>query len=74
MLPKRLKQCRKELELTQQQVADKLGLTRQAYTWYEQGKRTPNNEMLCKIADFFHVSTDYLLGRTQTKNWQVLNE
>ncbi len=58
-----LKKSRESMHLTQSQVADKLGITAVAYQNYEYGKREPNNEQLCKIAELFHVTTDYLLGR-----------
>lgn len=51
-------------ERTQQQLADYLGITRPAYTAYERGTRQPDYETLQKLADFFDVSIDYLLGRT----------
>lgn len=60
----RLKIFRKERGLTQTQVADAVGLGRQAYAYYEKGEREPSTETLCKLADFFGVSTDELLGRT----------
>lgn len=60
----RLKIFRKERGLTQTQVADAVGLGRQAYAYYEKGEREPSTETLCKLADFFGVSVDELLGRT----------
>ena len=64
MLADRLRQLRAQEKKTQQQVADYLGITRPAYTAYEKGNRTPDYDLLTKIADYFGVSTDYLLGRT----------
>lgn len=64
MLAKRLSNLRNEFKKTQQQMADFLGITRPAYTAYERGTRQPDYETLKKLADFFDVSTDYLLGRT----------
>lgn len=64
MLHKRLTELRKEYKRTQQDLADLLGITRPAYTAYEAGKRHPDYEGLIKIADFYNVSTDYLLGVT----------
>lgn len=60
----RLKIFRKERGLTQTQVADAVGLGRQAYAYYEKGEREPSTETLCKLADFFGVTVDELLGRT----------
>ena len=58
-----LKQARETKHLTQTQVANILGITSTAYQNYEYGKREPNNELLCRIAELFNVTTDYLLGR-----------
>lgn len=58
-----LRKLRKERKLTQQQVADAIGLGMQAYSYYEKGDRQPSPETLCKLADFFGVSVDEILGR-----------
>lgn len=58
-----LKKARENVQLTQIQAAEKLGLSDGTYKNYEQGKREPNNDILVSIADLFHVTTDYLLGR-----------
>ncbi|MDE7306852.1 MAG: helix-turn-helix domain-containing protein [Clostridia bacterium] len=58
----KLKQLRLERELPQNQVAEKLGITRAAYANYEQGIREPSYEILKRICLFFEVSADYLLG------------
>ena len=58
-----LKKARNSNNLTQSQVAEKLGITAVAYQNYEYGKREPSNMLLCQLADLFHVTTDYLLGR-----------
>ena len=49
---------------TQKEIAEDLGLARQRFNFYVTGKRQPDNEMLTKIAAYFHVSVDYLLGLT----------
>jgi len=59
----RLATLRKKRKLTQQQVADELGLSRSTYTCYEVGNSMPTAAMLCAIGDLFEVSLDYLLGR-----------
>ncbi len=68
MLQDRLRKLRVDKDLTQQDMADFLGITRPAYTAYESGRRQPDNETLSKLADFFTVSVDYLLCRTDVKN------
>lgn len=62
---KRLKELRLQKGLTQQQVANAIGKTYQAYSYYENGKRDPDTETLKLLADFFNVSTDYLLEAPQ---------
>ncbi len=66
-LSERLKQCRKEKGLTQQQVAIYCDITEKAYQNYELMTREPKLEILVKIADFYEVSLDYLVGRTDIK-------
>lgn len=67
ILSDRLKQCRKEKGLTQQQVAIYCDITEKAYQNYELMTREPKLEILVKIADFYEVSLDYLVGRTDIK-------
>lgn len=57
-----LKKAREATHLTQSQVAKELSISDGSYKNYEQGKREPNNTLLCKIAELFNVTTDYLLG------------
>ena len=60
---KKLIELRKEKKLTQSDLAEVLGISRQAYSNYENGKRQPDNETMLKLAEHFNVSVDYLLGR-----------
>lgn len=60
---KKLIELRKEKKLTQSDLAVVLGISRQAYSNYEAGKRQPDNETMLKLAEYFNVSVDYLLGR-----------
>ena len=64
MLNIRLTTLRNSKNKTQQDIADYLGLTRPAYTAYERGTRNPDYVTLQKLADYYDVTTDYLLGRT----------
>lgn len=68
MLNIRLRELRHNKNLSQADVAEFLRISRQAYNFYETGKREPDNETLQKLASFFDVSTDYLLGRTDERN------
>jgi transcriptional regulator with XRE-family HTH domain len=68
-----LKAIRNIKAVTQKEAADALGISPNTYKNYEQGMREPNNEMLCKLADYFNVTTDYLLGRApQTDPMKLL--
>lgn len=64
MFPEVLKQLRKSRKINQATLAEALGMSQATITFWENGKRIPDIDMLCKIADFFSVTTDYLLGRT----------
>lgn len=59
-----LKRLRTASGYSQQELADKLGISKSSINMYERGERQPNFETLEMIADFFNVDIDYLLGRT----------
>lgn len=61
-----LKQLREDRDLTQEELAKKLNISRSRLASYEQGQREPDLELLETIADFFNVDLDYLLGRATT--------
>lgn len=63
----RLTSLRKEKELSQYELADLLGYSRGQIGNYEQGTREPDHSTLEKIADFFNVSIDYLLGKSNVR-------
>lgn len=58
-----LKQLRQSKGVLQKDVASYLGVDRTTYVKYERGDSEPNHDMLSKLADYFDVSIDYLLGR-----------
>ena len=58
----RLKELRKEKGLTQQGLADEIGITKRTYIYWEQGERQIKPDKAEKLADFFGVSVAYLLG------------
>ena len=58
----RLKELRRQSGLTQQQLADRLGVTKSVVSFYELRERSPSPEVLVKMSYVFRVSTDYLLG------------
>ena len=64
--PERLQQERLKKGVTQQDMADLLGVKLRAYQYYESGGHSPTFEALVALADYFGVTTDYLLDRTAT--------
>ena len=64
ILPKRLKMLREKHGYLQKFVADKLGIRSNTLSGYETGTRSPDPEMLVKLAELYNVTTDYLLGKT----------
>jgi transcriptional regulator with XRE-family HTH domain len=67
MLSNKLKQLRNSTKLTQSEFAKKIDVARTTYAMYEQGNREPDYEILKKIANYYDVSTDYLLGISEHK-------
>jgi transcriptional regulator with XRE-family HTH domain len=63
MLKDTMKFLRESKKLTKKQVADAIGVTERAYITYEYGQRDVSTDTLQKLADFYGVTTDYLLGR-----------
>lgn len=67
MLSARLKELREELGLTQEEVANKLNISRQAYANWETDRSEPSIEMLINLSKFYDVSIDYLCGSSEIK-------
>lgn len=65
-LPTKLKQLRLQNNLSQKDVANKIGVSPSIISGYETGERTPSTEILLSLSYLFKCSTDYLLGRTNT--------
>lgn len=63
-----LKELRKRKEMNQGELAQFMGVSVQAYQKYEYGTAEPTFDSLCKLADFYGVTTDYLLGREPAPN------
>ena len=63
----RLKLLRKERGLKQREMAEQLGLALSSYQCYEYAQRFPDVHGLIAIADFFDVSLDYLVGRSNVR-------
>lgn len=60
----RIKNLREDNDLTQKQLSEFLNISQVAYSYYELNKRSIPLELLCKLADFYNTSVDYLLYRT----------
>ena len=61
----RLKTLRKQVKLTQAQIAEKLNISQQAYASWEHSAKKPTQENLVKIAQILDVSIDYLVGNSE---------
>lgn len=68
MFGDRLKLLRKNCNYTQKELGEKLNVSGRVIGYYESNERFPDKETLTRLADFFEVSVDYLLGRTDIKN------
>lgn len=72
----RLKDLREAKDLTQEQVAEKLNIKREQYRRYEIGINEIKASHIIKFAKLYNVSTDYILGLTDSKqtNWNIKNQ
>jgi transcriptional regulator with XRE-family HTH domain len=68
---KRIKELRKQQNLTQKELADELGVSMGSIGFYENQERTPDIDFLNSASDYFDVSADYLLGRTDVKSQDI---
>lgn len=66
MIGNKLRELRKSINLTQEDLSEKLAISRSSLSLYETDKREPDGETLLKIADYFDISLDYLFGKNQT--------
>jgi len=70
MLGARMKSLREENGLTQKEIADFLGVTPKAVSFYELEQRSPSWDMVVKLAEKYNVTTDYLLGKSDSRNFE----
>ena len=63
----RLKDLREDLDITQKEIAEFLHIKQNTYSQYENGQRQLPIDVLTKLADYYSVSTDYILERTNIK-------
>ena len=64
MLYRRIRDLREDRDLLQKDIAKILNCSQVCYSRYESGKRDIPTDVLIKLADFYEVTTDYILGRT----------
>ena len=60
----RLRDLREDKDLTQEELSKAINITQRSYSYYERGDHMIPPEILCRLADYYHTSVDYLLGRT----------
>lgn len=70
----RIRELRKERKLTMKQLGDALGLAESTISQYENEKRIPDIKTWAKMSEYFHVSTDYLLGYVSDPFFYLDNE
>ena len=63
----KLKTLRANAGMSQTELAKRLNISKSVVSYYEKAERSPSPDVLIKLADIFHVSTDYMLGITQKK-------
>lgn len=74
MLKNTLKELRIERNLKQEEIAKIIGISASAYGYYEQGKTTPDPETIITLSKFYDVSTDYLLGLSNSKKYSTVKD
>ena len=67
MIIRRIRELREDADLTQTEIGKVLGIGQRTYAYYENGGRTIPIELLISLADYYNVSVDYILGRTDNK-------
>ena len=64
---RRIRDLREDSDLTQKEIAEILGMSQTGYSKYETGENDIPTEVLIKLAEYYHTSTDYLLGLTDDR-------
>jgi transcriptional regulator with XRE-family HTH domain len=68
----RIRNLREDSDLTQQQVGKAINVPQRTYAYYESGQRMVPPHVLCALADYYKVSVDFILGRTDKKKYNLL--
>jgi len=63
----RIRSLREDADLTQKRVGEAINVPQRTYAYYESGQRMIPPSVLCALADFYDVSVDYILGRTNER-------
>lgn len=71
---RRIRDLREDSDLTQREMGEILHCSQRVYSNYERGDLDIPTDILIKLAKFYHVSTDYLLGLTNPKEPYISNE
>ena len=66
---RRIRDLREDNDLTQKQIAEMLGMSQTGYSKYETGENDIPTHILIKLADLYKTSTDYILGRTNKRQY-----
>nr|WP_164671143.1 helix-turn-helix transcriptional regulator [Virgibacillus doumboii] len=74
MFGKRVKYLRNKRGISQERVADAIGISRARYAHYENNRVEPDLDLIRKIADYYDVTTDYLMGRTENTEFNKEND
>lgn len=64
---RRIRELREDADLTQEKVGKAINISQRNYAYYESGQRLIPPSVLCALADFYDVSVDYILGRTNNR-------
>ena len=65
----RIQDLREDADLTQKQLSEHLHISPRTYSHYENGTRNIPVDMLIRLANYYHTSVDYLVGRTDDPRW-----
>ena len=67
MMENRIRDLREDADLTQSEIAAAIGITQRKYSYLETGTQPLTDEILVKLAEYYHVSVDYLLKQTSRR-------
>lgn len=70
----RIAELRENKGLTQEELSVAIGISRASLSHYEKDRRQPNLETLTRLADIFHVSIDYIIGRRNSPDSESANK